>query len=267
MDMLLAWAHGPAGGTLAFTLLVFAPFLGSFAALVAERVSDGRPFLLARSQCAGCQKVLAPAELVPLVSYALLRGRCRSCDAGIPWTLPAIEVLALGLALWAGLALGAEAPRLAMLATVGLGLVLLILSLIDVRTFLLPDTLTLPLILAGLGVTAVLAPAQLGPHAMTAAAGFGLFWALNEGYRLWRGQDGLGLGDAKLLAGAGAWLGPLALPSVILIAALAGLIAAGAARLAGHAVDRTTALPFGPFLALGFWIVWLHGPLTALPRG
>ncbi|MCG8441017.1 MAG: A24 family peptidase, partial [Caulobacterales bacterium] len=94
-----------------------------------------------------------------------------------------------------------------------------------------------------------------------AALGYGVLAGLAALYRRVRGFDGLGLGDAKLLGAAGAWVGPLGLPSVLVWASAAGLLAAGGLALAKRDVGWRTALPFGPALALGFWITWLHGPL------
>lgn len=126
------------------------------------------------------------------------------------------------------------------------------LSWIDLRTFRLPDVYTLPLILAGLilatGDKGIGLPASL----LGCLLGFALFWAVGQ-YYFWRtGQEGLGLGDAKLFAASGAWLGPAALPYVLLIAALGGLVFL---RMRKNAVRREIA--FGPWLALGFWLVWI----------
>ena len=129
-------------------------------------------------------------------------------------------------------------------------------SWIDARRLILPDVLTLPLIAAGLAL-AWLQPPELATRAIGAMAGFAAFALIAELYRRLRGRDGLGLGDAKLLAGAGAWLGWEALPSVVLIGAVAGLVFA---LLKRPAADRP--IPFGPFLALGFWLVWRFGPLS-----
>jgi leader peptidase (prepilin peptidase)/N-methyltransferase len=95
-----------------------------------------------------------------------------------------------------------------------------------------------------------------------AAAGFSILALLREGYRQLRGHDGLGLGDAKLLGAVGAWLGWHALSSVVLLAALGGLGIAVIVRLSGRSITPDQKLPFGPFLAAGAWVVWLHGGLT-----
>jgi leader peptidase (prepilin peptidase)/N-methyltransferase len=142
-----------------------------------------------------------------------------------------------------------------------LGWWLLALGWIDLRCWLLPDTLTLPLIIAGLAAALLFNPDQLLDRALGAALGCLSLIAIAAVYRRLRGREGLGGGDAKLLAASGAWLGAAALPQVILLAALSALAAAGCLRLAGIRLGIHSALPFGPFLALATWILWLLGPL------
>ena len=137
-----------------------------------------------------------------------------------------------------------------------LAAVLLWAAVIDARRLILPDYLTLPLTAAGLAL-AWLQPPDLTTRLIGAAAGFLVFAGIAFLYRKIRQRDGLGLGDAKLLAAAGAWLGWEDLPSVVLIASVGGLIWALVKR-----PDAKTQLPFGPFLALGFWLVWRFGPLV-----
>ena len=143
-----------------------------------------------------------------------------------------------------------------------LGWWLLVLAAIDFRLFILPDPLTLGLALCGVGATAVMAPDRLAASAIGAIAGFAILGLVRETYLRIRGRDGLGLGDAKLLAALGAWLGWQALPAVILLAALGGLLAILAGRMLGRPIRADQAIPFGPFLAAGGWLVWLHGGLT-----
>jgi leader peptidase (prepilin peptidase)/N-methyltransferase len=146
-------------------------------------------------------------------------------------------------------------------ASVGLGWTLLTLAALDHRTFVLPDTLTLPLIPAGLVVAWAIDPGLLIGHVLGALAGFTSFAAIAGAYRRARDREGLGLGDAKLLAAAGAWLGWQALPSVVLIAAASGLALALAVALGGAKLAWTSKVAFGPHLALAFWLVWLFGPV------
>ena len=140
-----------------------------------------------------------------------------------------------------------------------LGWTLLALGWIDWRTLLLPDVLTLPLVAAGLAAAAIDSPATLLSGAIGALAGYAALVALNSAYRRLRGRDGLGRGDAKLLAAGGAWLGWQALPWVVLLAALLGLLLAALQRVRGVPLTAETTLPFGPPLALAIWIVWIYG--------
>ena len=154
----------------------------------------------------------------------------------------------------------ATVPWLAATAT--LAAVLIALSAIDARTFRLPDRLTLPLLAAGLALAALDGSAMLVWHAASAMLGAALLWAVNALYRRLRGTDGLGFGDVKLFAGAGAWAGAEGLASVLLVACGAALALVAIWRLRDPNLAGSTALPFGPFLAFGLWIVWLYGPLT-----
>jgi leader peptidase (prepilin peptidase)/N-methyltransferase len=123
--------------------------------------------------------------------------------------------------------------------------------------------LTLPLAACGLAVAWWLDAASLGEHAIGAAAGWLGFWLVARLYSALRRRAGLGGGDAKLMAAAGAWVGWQGLPSVILIGALAALAAVGVALILRRPFTSTTPIPFGPFLALGLWVTWLYGPLAS----
>jgi leader peptidase (prepilin peptidase)/N-methyltransferase len=138
-----------------------------------------------------------------------------------------------------------------------LGWCLLTLAWIDWQWMRLPDVLTLPLLLAGLGATVLRQPDTVSDHAAAAALAYLALRVLALGYRRLRGREGLGAGDAKLLAAAGAWLGIMSLPWVLLLAAGAGLAAALALVCMGRRIEAGTALPFGPWLALAMWLLWL----------
>jgi leader peptidase (prepilin peptidase)/N-methyltransferase len=240
-------------GVLGWSAVLAAPFVGSFVGVVIVRLPQRRPIVLARSQCERCGAVLAARDLVPLASWLAARGRCRRCGEALGWFYPAVELAALAVAL-AALAVDRGA---AVWLDCLLGWWLLALGWIDLREWLLPDRLTLPLILAGLAVTAWLDPAALFASALGAALGYLVLRLIAWGYRAWRGQEGLGQGDAKLLAAAGAWLGAWALPQVVLAAAVAGLLAVFGLRLAGVQLGARSAIPFGPFLAFATWLIWL----------
>lgn len=232
-----------------------APFIGSFLGVVIRRWPRGRSIALGRSACESCGARLTAADLVPVLSYLCQRGRCRHCGARIAPAHLAIELAALAVPL-AQIAAGITAPA-PLWAGCGLGWSLLVLAGIDLRHQLLPDLLTLPLLLAGLAYTGWQTPPALAAHALAACLAWALLAAIAALYRRLRGRDGLGLGDAKLLAAGGAWLGPAALPYVLLLAALATLAGAGLAALAGRPIDGQTRLPFGPALAAAIFIFWL----------
>src|SRR5262249_9472150 len=159
-------------------------------------------------------------------------------------------------ALWA-----ASATDGALLwASCVLGWILLTLGAIDLRDGILPDSLTLSLLVLGLVVTYFLEPWQLRDNAIGAVAGFVAFAAIRWLYARVRGREGMGLGDAKLLAAAGAWVGWDALPSVVLAAALLGLAVALVMAMRGRRLTGDQSLAFGPALCAGLWLVWLYGP-------
>jgi leader peptidase (prepilin peptidase) / N-methyltransferase len=236
--------------------VLLAPFIGSFLGVLIRRLPTGRPVILARSACDSCGRALGVGDLIPIASYIAQRGTCRICHGPIGRFHLMIELAALGIAVWA---VSADADSDRIWIDCALGWTLLALAWIDWDHMHLPDVLTLPLVLLGLAVTALLDPEQVAEHAIGAILGYLAFRAVAAAYRALTARDGLGEGDAKLLAAAGAWLGWAALPSVVLIAALAGLGIAAVQRLGGRKLDRTTALPFGPCLALALWVVWLHG--------
>ena len=237
--------------------VVAAPFVGSLLGVLIRRLPAGRPVLWGRSVCESCGRPLGPADLVPLASYLALHGSCRHCGARIPPFHPVIELAALAVALSA-IVPGDGVARI--WAGCALGWTLLALAWIDAEHLYLPDALTLPLVVAGLLATWFLAPGMLADHALGAAVGWLALWAVAAAYRLVRGREGLGQGDAKLLAAAGAWLGWQVLPWVILLAALGGLAWALARQVRGQLLSAATVLPFGPCLAAATWLLWLLGP-------
>ncbi len=174
----------------------------------------------------------------------------------------AIGFAGLNLLLVLPILLGHGLPERVLLASVGLGLTLALLAAFDFDQFRLPDALTWPLGLAGLGATAWIGAAPVLQHAAAAlAAGLSL-WLVGAIYHRMRGRQGLGLGDVKLFAALGAWIGPEGLASALLLACLAALTALLAGHLAGRQLDAATPIPFGIFLALGGWTTWAYGPLV-----
>eukprot|EP01037_Dinobryon_pediforme_P006055 gene6055-6129_t len=266
----LSWEHGTRGGDAAppgriglapmmapeilllATTFAAGSIVGSFVALVADRWPRGEPWAAARSRCRSCDRPLGPAQLVPLISYAVQRGRCAWCRAPLPADLWLGEV---GGGLVALLALGTGGSGMAMAGAALFGWAMVLLALIDARHFWLPDAITLPLIVLGLAVAAVMPQ----PDLLARASGAGLGWAGLEALRqIWRrarGREALGGGDPKLLGAIGAWLGLAALPPVVLIAALGGLGWAAIQALRGRPAGGMTPIPLGTMFALAALLV------------
>jgi leader peptidase (prepilin peptidase)/N-methyltransferase len=200
-----------------------------------------------RSACPHCGHVLRVHENIPVLSYALLRGRCSACRAPISPRYPLVELAGGALA---AASLAFYGPTGQALAAFGLTAALLAMSAIDAETRLLPDSLTLPLLWAGLIVNFGDTFATLHAAVAGAIAGYVFLWSIYWLFRFARGVEGMGYGDFKLLAALGAWLGWAALPQIVLIAAVTGAVAGLLAMWSGR-LRFEEPLPFGPFLALG----------------
>jgi len=236
-------------------MLLAAPVIGSFLGAMAIRIPEKRPLLWARSECESCGHVLSARELVPLASFVWLKGRCRSCRAPIGAFPLVMEVAATAVVAWAAMS---AAGTGIFLAGCLFGWMLLLLAAIDWRVQLLPDVLTLPLGLAGLVASFFLPLGSWRDHAIGAAAGFVVLVLVAWLYHRVRKREGLGFGDAKLLAAIGAWVGWEALPAVVLAGSLLGLLFAIALFLYGRSMRLSDRLPFGVFLSAGAWLVWLY---------
>ncbi|MBN3268097.1 hypothetical protein CUR95_12640 [Bordetella bronchiseptica] len=197
------------------------------------------------SRCPHCATPLRWRHNVPVLSWLWLRGRCAFCAAPIAARYPLVET-ASG-ALFAGIA-ALYGPTLLALALMGLAAALLALACFDIEHLLLPDCLTLPLLWAGLLANAAGMGLATPVQAIAgAAAGYALLAGVAWAFRRRTGRDGLGLGDAKLLAALGAWLGWPALPALLLAAGLWGV----AAGLLARWRRRAALQPLGPGLAFG----------------
>jgi len=235
-----------------------APFIGSFLGVVVTRHDALGSAMTGRSACDTCGTTLRARDLVPVLSWVASRGHCRHCGASIGWFYPAIEICALIVALWSSTAFSGAAFWISCC----LGWALVALAVADFKYLLLPDFLTLPLVAAGLAANWFLDPATPIAHVIGAAVGFGAVMVLRFIYERLRGREGMGVGDAKLLAAAGAWTGWAGLSSVLAIAAVSALIFALLRGARARHLSLADSVPFGPFLAGGLWIVWLYGPLA-----
>lgn len=239
----------PANGALVGALL--GAIIGSFVATVALRWPRGEGVITGRSRCDQCAQDLRPWELVPILSWLMLRGRCRRCGGAIAPTHVAIETAA---AVIGGVAL-AYAPHVGGIALALLGWQLLLLGWLDARHYWLPHRLSALLALSGLAVggaamAALGITAPLLDRTIGAVGGFALLALIGWAYHRLRGREGLGGGDPPMFGAIGAWLGWPMLPLLLWFAAIAGIAIAVTRRVRGTQPITTTQIPLGTCLAL-----------------
>lgn len=207
------------------------------------------------SRCPACEHMIGATENIPLLSYALQRGRCTHCRAPISIQYPLIEALSGALAAIIAWHFGFGWPALAALL---LTWALIALSAIDFRHQLLPDNITLPFLWLGLGLGLFGIFTDLESSVIGAMAGYLSLWCVYQVFRLLTGKEGMGYGDFKLLALLGAWQGWQYLPAIIIMSSLVGaVIGIGLILMRGR--DRNIPMPFGPFLAIAGWMTLLWG--------
>ena len=213
--------------------------------------AEKQPFNLLKpdSRCQHCGTPIKPWQNIPVISYILLRGQCGSCQTPISIRYPAIELLTAVM-----FAVVAIVYGWSWLTLTGLVLTafLIALTFIDADTQYLPDQLTLPLIWLGLLANYAGGLVSLQQAVLGAVCGYMSLWLLNFVHKLWRGFDGMGAGDFKLLAALGAWLGAAVLPVIVFVAALVGVVAALVLKAA-----KSQPIAFGPCLAIAGWLVWI----------
>ncbi len=271
--------EGPLRIAIGAWVIVVGAAVGSFLNVVIARVPQGESVVRPRSRCPACKAPIAWYDNLPVLSWMLLRGRCRRCGARISFRYVAVELLGAGAAWLAwrrhGLSAGA-AVEFAFLAF------LLALAAIDLERWELPHELTRPLLvlgLAGSGLSLTAAPG-FRSSALGAAVGFAGFWLVMRVGALLAKKEAMGVGDVWLLAGLGAYLGVAALLPVVMLASIQGSVVGIALVLVGKSqpgpdpglppagddwVPPRHGVPFGQFLALGAveWL-FLAAPLSAL---
>ncbi len=231
------------------------------AELRGEKPAEQEPFNLAlpRSRCPACAHPITALQNIPIASYLALRGKCAACGVRISLRYPLIEALsglASAYAAWHfGFGLGA-------FAAMAFCWCMIALAFVDFDTQLLPDSITLPLVWAGLLLNLAGTFADLGSAVIGATAGYLALWSVYWGFKIATGKEGMGFGDFKLLAAVGAWLGWQMLPLVVLASSFVGAIVGIALMLfAKH--GRNVPIPFGPYLAVAGAVALFWGkPLT-----
>lgn len=262
------------GWTVPWVLALFGLLFGSFANVVIWRLPRGESLVSPGSHCPRCGRPIRWYDNVPVVSWLVLRGRCRDCGEPIKWRYPLVEALSAALWALAGVRFGATA---ATAAAVVLFYLLLVLTFIDLDTFRLPNPLVGALAVVGLmgaiysQVSGVVAAPLIGvaregilsnPLAAAGAGlllGAGVTSAIAAVYGAARGKTGLGAGDVKLLGAMGIFLGPYVLMALMIGSVLGAVVGIVAARRSGESLAAHK-VPFGPYLAAGCVVTVLAGP-------
>ena len=220
---------------------------GSYLNVVIHRLPRGESTVLPRSHCPWCGGGIRARDNLPVLSYLLLRGRCRRCAAPISWRYPAFEALTalLFVAVAERFGLSVEALVAAIF-----GCLLLVLAAIDFDHFLLPDKLTLPGILVGLAAQPWLPRTTFLDAVLGVFVGAGMLILLINFWYWLRDEEGMGMGDVNMLAMVGAFLGWQGVLVTFVLATLSGAVV-GLALLASRRLGARGRMPFGLFLAVG----------------
>jgi leader peptidase (prepilin peptidase)/N-methyltransferase len=208
-----------------------------------------------RSRCPHCGHAITALENIPVLSYLWLRGRCSGCAAKISIRYPIIELTTALLSIAVAWHFGFGWPALAALFFTW---ALIALTMIDFDHQLLPDSITLPFLWLGLGLSLWQIFVDSPTAIIGAIAGYLSLWTVYWGFKLITGKEGMGYGDFKLLALLGAWMGWQMLPVIILLSSAVGAVV-GIALIVVRGRDRNIPIPFGPYLATAGWIALLWG--------
>jgi leader peptidase (prepilin peptidase)/N-methyltransferase len=244
----------------AFALVVAALFgalIGSFLNVCIYRLPKGTSIVWPASACPSCGRALSWFENVPVVSFAFLRGRCRTCRSPIAWRYPLVEALT---ALMFALTWWYYGPTPLLVSRLVFGCALIVLFAIDLEHHLLPDAITLPGIAVGFLFSFLTASAGPGWRSslIGVVVGGGVLFLIAEGYYRVRHEEGLGMGDVKMLAMIGAFLGWRQVVVVLFLSSVAGAVV-GIALTALQGRSMQSRLPFGTFLALAAYVASVAG--------
>jgi leader peptidase (prepilin peptidase)/N-methyltransferase len=242
---------------------------GSFLNVVAHRFIHRINIFVPRSHCPSCTHTILWYDNIPIISWLILRGKCRFCKATISWLYPFTEIVTASIITllfnkiiikpYGFLDADATLLKDALLADAGKSFAayfifvsaLIIATRTDLESLLIPQLFTLWLVPLGLGVSYLhFTTISLRQSLLGALLGYGILWIIAWVFKRCTGKDGLGVGDMELLAMIGSFLGPIGAWTSLAVGSLTGLVV-GTLYLALSGHDRTTRIPFGPFLALG----------------
>jgi leader peptidase (prepilin peptidase) / N-methyltransferase len=229
--------------------------VGSFLNVCIFRMPLGRSIVWPGSVCAKCSRPLAWYENIPVLSFLVLGARCRTCGAPISWQYPIVEAVTAAMFAFLYWSLG---PTVLFLSRAVFGSALVTLFAIDLEHHLLPNAITLPGIVVGFVFSVFADPGWLA-SVIGILAGGGVLWGIAEAYFRIRHEEGLGMGDVKMLGMIGAFLGWKLMLLTLVLASVAGSVI-GVALIVSKRGDMKYALPFGTFLALGAGAAMTVGP-------
>ncbi len=227
-------------------LVFFGLLVGSYLNVVIHRLPRGLSTVSPRSRCPGCGAAIRARDNLPVVSFLLLKGRCRHCGRPIAWRYPLVELATAGLFVAAFLRFGFT-PEAGV--AVLFGCLMIVLATIDLEHYLLPDRITLPSLVAGLALQPFLAEVSLRSALLAASAGGLALFCVSTLWWTLRKEEGMGLGDVKMLAMVGAFLGLTGTAVALFFAFLTGAVV-GLWLMALSRGGPKTRLPFGTFLAM-----------------
>jgi len=221
-----------------------------------KKENEGFNLITPRSRCPSCNHQISAMENIPVISYLFLKGKCSNCENKISIRYPLIELVSAItvtiVAFYFGVTLQA-------LFAICLTWALIALSMIDFDHQLLPDDITLPFLWLGIIINLFGIFTDIESSILGAIFGYGSLWLVYISFKLVTGKEGMGHGDFKLLAVLGAWFGWQALPLIIILSSVVGA-SIGILLMIFKSYNRTTAIPFGPYLAIAGWTSMLWGP-------
>ena len=253
-------------------VFIFGLILGSFFNVLIHRIpiaikANKKTNLISaisfpKSYCPKCKKSLPILHNLPVVSWLFLSGKCYFCKAKISIRYPLVELLSALIFLFC---FGQYGITIELVLWLLFFSILLVLFFIDLETFFLPDCLTIPLILVGI-LKSILYPLPIDPLSaiLGCLVGFLTLYITNAIYKFWRGVDGFGFGDFKLLAGLGAWFGSALIIPIIVLGALIALTIVGLLTCIGRKLNLQTMIPFGPALIAATIVIYLNPDILLL---
>jgi leader peptidase (prepilin peptidase) / N-methyltransferase len=233
----------------------FGAVVGSFLNVCIYRIPRSKSIVRPRSACPHCDRPLAWYENVPIASFVALGGRCRTCGAAIGPQYPIVEALS---AIMFAAAWWYYGPGVLLLSRLLFGCALIALFAIDLEHHLLPNVITIPGIVVGFALSFFTEPGWIS-SLIGIAVGGGVLWAIAEAYYRIRHEEGLGMGDVKMLAMVGAFIGWQLTLLTLMMSSLAGSLI-GLGLIVTQRGGMKYALPFGTFLALGAAVAATAGP-------